>query len=421
MYILGISAYYHDSAACLIKDGIIIAAAQEERFTRIKHDHNFPENAISFCLEKANITSDDLNYVSFYDKPFLKFERILHTYLQFSPIGLRSFLKAVPMWLKKKMWIKEHIKEKLDYNGEILFCEHHQSHASSAFFPSPFQKAAFLTMDGVGEYATTSFGIGQDNNIHIMADLHFPDSLGLLYSAFTYFTGFKVNSGEYKLMGLAPYGEPIYYDIILDKLIDLKDDGSFKLNMKYFSYCAGLTMTNKNFARLFGGPARKPESKITQREMDLASSVQKVTEEIVLRMAKHVKKKTGMNKLCLAGGVALNCVANGKLVESGLFDDIWIQPAAGDAGGALGAALFTWYQFKENSRIHDDIHDKMQGSYLGPDFSDKEIKQFLTQNNITFEHYDEEKLVQMFRQLLMLIFLPDFNRLAKQPIQNIIN
>ena len=309
MYILGISAFYHDSAACLVKDGIIIAAAQEERFTRKKHDHTFPANAIQYCLKEAGIEGIDLDYVAFYDKPFLKFERILETYLSFAPMGIKSFLTAMPLWIKKKIWIKELIKDELNYNGKIIFPEHHESHAASAFFPSPFQEAAFITMDGVGEWSTSSFGVGKGNKIELLADIQFPHSLGLLYSAFTYYTGFRVNSGEYKIMGLAPYGEAKYKDLIYEHLIDVKEDGSFKMNMDYFNYCAGLTMTSNKFHKLFGGPPRKPESKLTQKEMDLARSVQEVTEEVVLKMANHVKKQTGMKYLCLAGGVALNCVA----------------------------------------------------------------------------------------------------------------
>ncbi|MBU2493159.1 MAG: carbamoyltransferase [Bacteroidetes bacterium] len=385
MYILGISAYYHDSAACLIKDGEIIAAAQEERFTRKKHDYNFPINAVNFCLNYAGIKSGDLSYVAFYDKPFLKFERILETYLTYAPVGIKSFIKAIPLWINQKLWMKELVKKELNYEGQILFPEHHESHAASAFYASPFQEAAFLTIDGVGEWTTTSFGIGNNNKLNIIADIKFPHSIGLLYSAFTYYTGFKVNSGEYKVMGLAPYGEPKYVDLIYDKLIDLKEDGSFKMNMEYFNYCAGLTMTNKKFDKLFGGPPRKPESKLTQREMDLARSVQDVTEEVMLRIAKHIKKETGQKYLCLAGGVALNCVANGKILKENIFDDIWIQPAAGDAGGALGAALFTWYQYLGNERKADDKNDFQKGSYLGPEYSAFNIKEFLESKNIKYE------------------------------------
>ena len=400
MNILGISAYYHDSAACLVKDGIIIAAAQEERFTRKKHDHSFPSNAIQYCLGEAGIDETELNYVSFYDKPFLKFERILETYLAFAPIGIKSFLKAMPLWIRKKIWIKELIKDELNYNGKIVFPEHHESHAASAFFPSPFQEAAFITMDGVGEWATSSFGIGKDSKIELLADIQFPHSLGLLYSAFTYYTGFRVDSGEYKVMGLAPYGKPKYKDLIYKYLIDVKDDGSFKMNMDYFNYCAGLTMTNSKFHKLFGGSPRKPESKVTRKEMDLARSVQEVTEEIVLKMAKHVKKKTGIKYLCLAGGVALNCVANGKLLRSGLFDDIWIQPAAGDAGGAVGCALFTWYQYLDNYRKVDNETDFMQGAYLGPEFNNDSIEKFLNKNKYSYQMLTDTELPEKIADLI---------------------
>lgn len=329
MNILGISAYYHDSAACLVQDGKIVAAAQEERFTRKKHDYNFPTHAIRYCLEAGGVSAGkSLDYVAFYDKPFLKFERLLETYLNYAPAGFRSFIKAMPLWLKQKIWMKNLIRDELDFDGPVLFPEHHESHAASAFYPSPFQEAAFLTMDGVGEWATTSYGFGKDNDLQILADINFPHSIGLLYSAFTYYTGFKVNSGEYKVMGLAPYGEPTYYDLIRRELIDIKEDGSFKMNMAYFNYCAGLTMTNGRFHRLFGGPPRRPESKLTQREMDLARSVQEVVEEVMLKMGRHIRQELGYPNLCLAGGVALNCVANGKLLREGIFDDIWIQPAA---------------------------------------------------------------------------------------------
>ena len=400
MNILGISAYYHDSAACLVKDGIIIAAAQEERFTRKKHDHSFPSNAIQYCLGEAGIDETELNYVSFYDKPFLKFERILETYLAFAPIGIKSFLKAMPLWIRKKIWIKELIKDELNYNGKIVFPEHHESHAASAFFPSPFQEAAFITMDGVGEWATSSFGIGKDSKIELLADIQFPHSLGLLYSAFTYYTGFGVNSGEYKVMGLAPYGKPKYKDLIYKYLIDVKDDGSFKMNMDYFNYCAGLTMTNSKFHKLFEGLPRKPESKLTQKEMDLARSVQEVIEEIVLKIAKHVRNETGMKYLCLAGGVALNCVANGKLLRSGLFDDIWIQPAAGDAGGAVGCALFTWYQYLDNYRKVDNETDFMQGAYLGPEFNNDSIEKFLNKNKYSYQMLTDTELPEKIADLI---------------------
>ncbi|PKL90416.1 MAG: hypothetical protein CVV23_00765 [Ignavibacteriae bacterium HGW-Ignavibacteriae-2] len=401
MLILGISAFYHDSAACLVKDGKIIAAAQEERFTRKKHDYRFPINACNYCLEEAGVSISDVNFVAFYDKPFLKFERILETYLTFAPFGIKSFIKAMPLWIKQKLWMKELIKEELGYKGNVLFPEHHESHAASAFYASPFEDAAIITLDGVGEWTTTSFGIGEKNNITILADIKFPHSLGLLYSAFTYYTGFKVNSGEYKVMGLAPYGEPKYVDLILNELMDLKDDGSYKLNMKYFNFAAGLTMTNKNFDKLFGGPPRKPESKLTQKEMDLARSVQDVTEEVMLRTARHVKKTTGKKYLCLAGGVALNCVANGKILRENLFEDIWIQPAAGDAGGALGAALFVWYKYLGNPRKVDNKTDFQMGSYLGPDYSaNGSIKHFLESNNITFTYLSDSEIPEKIADLI---------------------
>ncbi len=392
MYILGISAFYHDSAACLVKDGEIIAAAQEERFTRKKHDHNFPLNAVNFCLSFARIQIKDIEIVAFYDKPFLKFERLLETYLAYAPAGIKSFIKAMPLWIKEKLWMKEMIKTQLGFEGKVIFPEHHESHAASAFYPSPFNEAAIITMDGVGEWTTTSYGIGRGSKIEIHADIKFPHSLGLLYSAFTYYTGFKVNSGEYKVMGLAPYGEPKYKDIILKELIDVKDDGSFKMNMEYFNYCAGLTMTNSKFDKLFGGPPREPESKLTQKEMDLARSVQDVTEEIVLKMGKHVQKETGMKNLALAGGVALNCVANGKLLKQGWFDNIWIQPAAGDAGGALGCALTAWYQYEGNERKVEGISDSQKGSYLGPIYTDDEILSFLKSQEADYKYLSDEEI-----------------------------
>ena len=400
MYILGISAFYHDSAACIINDGVIIAAAQEERFTRKKHDDSFPQNSIQYCLEEVGIDSAKLDYVAFYDKPFLKFERILETYLTFAPIGIKSFLKAMPIWIKKKLWIKEFIKDKLNYTGKIIFPEHHESHAASAFLPSPFQEAAIITMDGVGEWSTTSFGIGKDNKIELLADIKFPHSLGLLYSAFTYYTGFRVNSGEYKVMGLAPYGEAKYKNLIYKYLIDVKEDGSFIINMDYFNYCAGLTMTSKKFHKLFGGLPRKPESNITQKEMDLARSIQEVIEEIVMKIAKHVKKKTRMKYLCLAGGVALNCVANGKLLRSGLFDDIWIQPASGDAGGSIGCALFTWYQYLNNQRTTDNKTDFMQGAYLGPEYKNVRIESFLKKNGYPYQTLSDDELPEKIADLI---------------------
>jgi len=392
MYILGISAFYHDSAAALIKDGVIAAAAQEERFTRKKHDHRFPSDAIKFCLDSQGIQGADLDYVAFYDKPFLKFERLLETYLAYAPVGIKSFIKAMPLWLKEKLWMKSVIETELGFKGKIIFPEHHESHAASAFFPSAFDDAAFLTMDGVGEWTTTSYGTGTGNRIRIDADIIFPHSLGMLYSAFTYYTGFKVNSGEYKVMGLAPYGKPIYKDLILQELIDVKDDGSFRMNMEYFNYCAGLTMTNNKFDKLFGGKPRKPESKLTQKEMDLARSVQDITEEIMLKAAIHVYKETGKKYLCLAGGVALNCVGNGKLLRESPFEDIWIQPAAGDAGGALGAALFVWYQYLNNERTVDSNLDKQSGSYLGPEFSLSYIENFLIRNSIKYKKVDKKDL-----------------------------
>jgi len=400
MNILGISAFYHDSAACIVQDGRIIFAAQEERFTRKKHDFSFPINAIRSALQHSHLSIADIDYVVFYDKPFLKFERIVETYLSYAPVGIKSFIKAIPLWIKQKLWMKEVIKRELDYKGKILFTEHHESHAASAFFPSPFQEAAFITMDGVGEWATTSYGVGKDNKIKIQAEIRFPHSLGLLYSAFTYFTGFKVNSGEYKVMGLAPYGEPKYKDLILSELIDLKEDGSFKMNMKYFDYCAGLTMTNGNFERLFGGPPRKPESPLTQREMDLARSIQEVTEEVMLRMARHVYKQTNQKNLCLAGGVALNCVGNGRILREGPFENIWIQPAAGDAGGALGAALFVWYQYLENSRVADNKKDFQQGSYLGPEFKNSYISDYLKKDNIPYTELSDEEIPEKIADLI---------------------
>ena len=380
-YILGISAYYHDSAACLVRNGEIVAAAQEERFTRKKHDHRYPTNAVAYCLREAGIRSGEVSYVVFYDKPFQKFERLLETYLDYAPSGIRSFLQAMPLWLREKLWMREQIEKESQFEGVVLFTEHHESHAASAFFPSPFESAAILTIDGVGEWATSSYGLGRGNRVELRAETQFPHSLGLLYSAFTYYTGFKVNSGEYKVMGLAPYGEPRYTQQILDELIDLREDGSFRLNMKYFHYCQGLTMTNAAFHRIFGGPPRAPESEVTQREMDLARSVQEVTEEAMLRMARHVHKETGARNLCLAGGVALNCVGNGRLLREGPFENLWIQPAAGDAGGALGAALSAWYQYldkpREVSRVCRGRIDGMKGSYLGPEFSPTEIAEFL--------------------------------------------
>ncbi len=400
MYILGISAFYHDSAAALLHNGIIVAAAQEERFSRQKHDAGFPIRAAQFCLQRAGIGPHDLQAVVFYDKPFIKFNRILETYLTFAPKGVASFVKAMPLWLRQKLWIPDIIEKKLNYRGPVLFSDHHLSHAASAFFPSPFNEAAFLTIDGVGEWATSSFGMGRGAQLDVMAEQHFPHSLGLLYSAFTYFTGFKVNSGEYKLMGLAPYGEPKYVQTIYDELIDLKADGSFRMNLDYFNFCAGLTMTNRRFSRLFGGPPRKPESRLTRREMDLARSVQEVTEEIVLRMAAQVRKETSAQNLVLAGGVALNCVANGKLLRSGLFDKLWIQPAAGDAGGALGAAYVAHYLHFKQKAPEKSGRDWQQGSLLGPEYSQEEIRAFLEKHRLPFQEFETEALLKQVTDLL---------------------
>ena len=399
--ILGISAYYHDAAACIIQDGRIIAAAQEERFSRKKHDADFPRQAIQYCLQEAGISVQQLDYIAFYDKPFIKFNRILDSYLTFAPRGVQSFLKAMPLWLRRKLWIPELIQKELAYTGPVLFPEHHESHAASAFFVSPFQKAAFLTIDGVGEWATASYGTGEGNRIRILAELHFPHSLGLLYSAFTYFLGFKVNSGEYKVMGLAPYGEPRYVNRILDHLIDLKEDGSFKMNMDYFDYPVGLRMTTDRFSQLFDGPPRKPESPLTQRDMDLARSIQEVTEEIMLRMARHVKAETGERHLVLAGGVALNCVGNGKLLRSGIFEDIWIQPAAGDAGGALGAALIAYHHYLNKPLLPKRGRDLQQGSYLGPKYANETIQQFLQTHQLPFHFKNRSALLETVSDYLI--------------------
>jgi carbamoyltransferase len=387
--ILGISAFYHDSAAALVVDGKIVAAAQEERFTRKKHDHRMPVNAIQFCLKEAGLEIGDLDYVGFYDKPLLKFERLLETYVAYGPVGFRSFLKAMPLWLKQKLYLPREMNKGLNhkYDKRYVFTEHHESHAASAFFPSPFEEAAVLTLDGVGEWATASYGVGRGNRLELTHELRFPHSLGLLYSAITYFTGFRVNSGEYKVMGLAPYGEPKYYDAILDNLLDLKEDGSFRMDMSYFNYCAGLTMTSEKINEIFDGPPRQAESLVTQREMDIAASVQRVTEEIMLRMGRHVHKTTGMKNLCLAGGVALNCVGNGRLLREGPFENIWIQPAAGDAGGALGVALFIWHQLLDNERTVGDS-DSQHGSLLGPTYSEGEISSFLDGVGAVYEHYE---------------------------------
>jgi len=400
MNILGISAFYHDSAACLVRDGEIVAAAQEERFTRVKHDFEFPSNAVEFCLKSQGLSISDISYVAFYDKPLLKFERLLETYLTTAPQGFTSYAKALPLWLKHKLWIPDTIKRELKYDGEILFTEHHQSHAGSAFYPSPFQKAAILTIDGVGEWTTNSLGIGDGNHFKLIKDIKFPHSLGLLYSAFTYFTGFKVNSGEYKVMGLAPYGTPKYVQAIYDNLIDLKEDGSFHLNLKYFDYMGGLTMTNEHFNGLFDGPRRKPESPLTQREMDLAASIQVVTEETMLRQARFLHKETGLDNLCMAGGVALNCVGNGRILREGPFKNIWIQPASGDAGGALGAALCVWYGYLNKPREVDNVHDLQKGSLLGPSYSTAETVSELSKYQAVFKQYDDRELFDVVADLL---------------------
>ena len=401
MNILGISCFYHDSAACLVRDGDIIAAAQEERFTRKKHDFSFPLNSISWCLSAVGISASDLDYVVFYDKPFIKFERILETALAYAPSGITQFILGMPLWLKQKLWIPEIIKKELNYKGKVLFAGHHESHAASAFYPSPFKEAAFLTLDGVGEWETASFGRGYGNNLELQYYLKFPHSLGLLYSAFTYYTGFKVNSGEYKLMGLAPYGEPKYAGLILDSLLDLKEDGSFKLNMKYFGFCNTLRMVNRHFEGLFGGPARRPESKITQKDMDIAASIQGVTEEIMLRMSRYVHKVTGQDKLCLAGGVALNCVGNGCILREGPFKEIWVQPASGDAGGALGAAFLVWYKYLNNKRPTDQNKDAQKASLLGPSYSDEEIGAFLKQENIPHEKLSYADIPEIASELII--------------------
>jgi len=400
--ILGLSAFYHDSAACVIDDGVVVSAAQEERFSRRKHDHRFPGAAVAYCLEAAGLAASQLDSVAFYDKPWLKFERLLETYLAFAPQGLPSFCKAMPLWLRQKLWMENLIRNRLPgYEGEILFPEHHQSHAASAFYPSRFERAAVLTSDGVGEWATASWGVGDGSRLELAQELYFPHSLGLLYSAFTYYTGFRVNSGEYKIMGLAPYGRPTYVDRIREHLVDLKDDGSFRLNMKYFNYCQGLTMTSRAFDRLFEGPPRRPEGPLTQKEMDLARSVQVVTEDIMLRMARHVRRRTGERYLCLAGGVALNCVANGKILREGIFDDLWIQPAAGDAGGALGAALFAWHQVHDGPRPSDGRADRQLGSYLGPSFTVDEIETWLRRRELPYHRLATDEMTETVADLLV--------------------
>ncbi|MCX5638497.1 MAG: carbamoyltransferase [Planctomycetota bacterium] len=392
MNILGISAFYHDSAAALVRDGEIIAAAQEERFTRKKHDNRFPSNAVDYCLGAGGLTADKLDYVVFYEKPLLKFERLLETYIGYAPRGFGQFLLSMPSWLRQKLYLPREMDKALHnkYKDRYIFTEHHESHAASAFFPSPFEQAAILTLDGVGEWATGSFGFGRGNKIELAQVMQFPHSLGLLYSAFTYFTGFRVNSGEYKMMGLAPYGEPKYHDLIMEKLIDLKEDGSFRLDLSYFPYCHKTVMISSRFEKLFGGPARRPEVPLSQREMDIAASIQTVTEEIMLRVSRYVHRQTGMKNLVLAGGVALNCVGNGRILREGPFDNIWIQPAAGDAGGALGAALFVWYQLLDNER-KADRHDKQRASLLGPEYSNEQIRRFLDSVSAKYQVFSDEQ------------------------------
>jgi carbamoyltransferase len=406
-YTLGISAYYHDSAAALLVDGEAVAAAQQERFTRKKHDEGFPKEAIEYCLQEAGIGLNDLSQIVFYDKPLVKFERLLETYLSYAPQGFRSFLQAMPIWLKEKLYLKTTLKRELSNLAgckvkdlpPLMFAGHHQSHAASAFYFSPYEKAVVLCLDGVGEWATTSAWLGDGKDLKPLWELDFPHSLGLLYSAFTYFTGFRVNSGEYKLMGLAPYGEPKYTDLILDNLLDLKEDGTFRLDMSYFNYCTGLTMTNDKFAKLFGGPARSAETEITQREMDIAASIQKVTEDVVLRLARTLHKETGIDNLCLAGGVALNCVSNGKIEREGPFKSIWIQPAAGDAGGALGAAAVIWHEYLGNERTSDG-KDKMKGSYLGPSYSADEIRKQLDAAGAVYDVLPDDQLFPKLAEVL---------------------
>jgi len=399
--ILGISAYYHDSAATLLRDGQIVAAASEERFTRKKGDPGFPAHAVAYCLREGGVKTEDLSAVGFYDKPILKFERILESYLGVAPRGFRQFMMAGPLWIKEKLWMDRNLRSELGgYAGDLFYAEHHESHAASAFYPSPFREAAILTMDGVGEWATASYGVGKDADVRLLKEMRWPDSLGLLYSAFTYYTGFKVNSGEYKVMGLAPYGEPKYVKLIFDHLMDLKEDGSFRLNQDYFGYLDGLTMTNERFNRLFGGPPREAESKLTQKEMDLARSVQEVCEEVMMRMARTVHRETGLENLCLAGGVALNCVGNGRLLREGPFKRLWIQPAAGDAGGALGVAQLIWHRRFNAPRTADGCHDSMNGAYLGPHFGEDDIKKFLDEVGAVYHKLDRTTLLSTTAQLL---------------------
>ncbi|MBC8165226.1 MAG: hypothetical protein H7Y20_05045, partial [Bryobacteraceae bacterium] len=408
MLTLGISAFYHDSAAALVRDGVILAAAQEERFTRKKHDSGFPTHAVRFCLDQAGVSLDDVGHIAFYDKPFLKFERLLETYLSFAPRGLASFAMALPLWVQEKLFQRRLITEELagfggstDIAGRLLFTEHHLSHAASAFYPSPFDEALVLTLDGVGEWATTSVAFGKGSDLQVLKEIHFPHSLGLLYSAFTYYTGFRVNSGEYKLMGLAPYGSPRFTDLILERLIDVKEDGSFRLNLEYFDYCTGLRMTNARFDELFGGAARKPDEPLTQRHMDVAASIQTVLNEVVLRMTRSLQRETGAKNLCLAGGVALNCVTNGHILRDGAFSGIWIQPAAGDAGGALGAALAAQYQHQGLPRPERCACDSMHGSYLGPTFSQKETEQQLQRLGAVYEVLSESEMIERCAQSLV--------------------
>ena len=399
-HILGISAFYHDSAACLVRDGAIVAAAQEERFSRIKHDPNFPARAVAYCLREGGIEAKDLHCVGFYDKPLLTFERLLETHLGTAPLGLRLYWKSMRVWLEEKLWIPQLIQEQLGCDVPVLFGDHHESHAASAFYPSPYQEAAIATLDGVGEWTTTSYGYGRDAEIHTLADIKFPHSLGLFYSAFTYFAGFKVNSGEYKLMGLAPYGEPKYVDLMLDEIIDLKDDGSFKLNTRYFNFLSGLTMTSRAMDELFGGAPRSPETPLTQREMDIARSCQVVTEEVMLRIARTVYRETKLKNLCLAGGVALNCVGNGRILREAPFENIWIQPAAGDAGGALGVALVLWYNHLGHERMADGENDAMRASLLGPEYGDEEIYQYLEEQAGVAHKLAEDELPVRVAELL---------------------
>jgi carbamoyltransferase len=408
MLVVGISAFYHDAAAALVRDGEIVAAAQEERFTRKKHDSRFPRHALEYCLSEAGIGLDEVDLVAFYDKPILKFERLLETYLAFAPRGFESFKLAIPIWLREKLFLANLLQDQMeqyrpdfDWNERLIFSEHHLSHAASAFFPSPYSSAAVVTLDGVGEWATSSVALGRDNRLEVIKEIRFPHSLGLLYSAFTYYTGFKVNSGEYKLMGLAPYGEPRYADVILDKLIDLRDDGSFKLHLEYFNYCVGLTMTNRRFDGLFGQPPRTPEQRLTQFHMDIAASIQLVTEEILLRIARAVARETGERNLCLAGGVALNCVANGKLLRDGCFDNIWIQPAAGDAGGSVGAALCAYHLYKGQPRRPNGNLDGMSGSFLGPEFGQRETEQRLRAAGARFNVVDDAAVISQAADALV--------------------